>query len=134
MTPGDVARVLTKCAAYDQRTIGESDVAAWHEILASYDLGDALDAVTRHYRDSTERIMPAQLRKLAAVVRDERRRAEGCSEALALPSRYEPDPERDERIGAGLAQCKHVLKLVMDNLEAARLRSEQARQPRASEE
>lgn len=134
MTPADVARVLAKAAAFDQRTVGEADVMAWHEILAGYDLGDALAAVTRHYRESTDRIMPAQLRRLATLVRDERRRVEGCSEALALPSRYEPDPDRDERMQAGMAQCRHILKIVMDDLEAARLRSVQARQPKPSGE
>jgi len=109
--------VLTKAAAYDQRTIGEADVLAWHEILAPYDLADALEAVTRHYRDSTERVMPAQLRKLTNIVRDERHRREvGRSDALALPSRFEDDVTRDLRVQQGLAQCRDVLAAVMKRL------------------
>src|SRR6266498_864439 len=117
MTPGDVARVLTKAAAYDQRTIGEADVLAWHEILAPYELVDALEAVTRHYRDSTERVMPAQLRKLTITTRDERHSRElGRSGALALPSRFEDDVTRDLRVQQGLAQCRDVLAAVMKRL------------------
>lgn len=81
MTPDDVVDVLSKCAAYDQRTVGSVDVMAWHEILARTELPDALDAVRMHYADSPNRAMPADIRKLALGIRDARqareRQAEG---------------------------------------------------------
>lgn len=121
MTPGDVARVLVKAAAFDQRTIGEADVLAWHEILAPYELADALEAVTRHYRDSTDRIMPAQLRRLTIIVRDEhRRRALERSDALALPSRYEDDVTRDIRVQVGVARCREVVNAIRERLATSR--------------
>ncbi len=76
MTPAEVARVLAKASAYDQRTIGETDVAAWHEILGRYDYADALSAVARHYAETRERLMPADLIKQIKAVREERRRLE----------------------------------------------------------
>lgn len=65
MTPGDVARLLAKAAAFDQRTVGAADVAAWHEALADLPAADAMDAVTAHYREHEHRLMPAQVRRLA---------------------------------------------------------------------
>lgn len=107
MTPADVAKVLTKIAAYDQRTIGAGDVAAWHEILAPYPLGEALQAVTRHHRDNPDRIKPAHVVAHIKAIHAEAARA--TSEALALPGKYEPDAARDARKGPGIAACREAV-------------------------
>jgi len=65
MTPGEAGRVLAKAAAFDQRTVGHADALAWAEALDGIDHADALAAVTGHYRVSTSRIMPADVRRLA---------------------------------------------------------------------
>lgn len=109
MTPEDVVDVLSKCSAFDQRTVGEVDVIAWHEILGRVDREDALAAVARHYADSRDRAMPADILKLSRVARDERKRIEGKSEPLALPSRFEPDPDRVRRIAEGIAAARAIL-------------------------
>lgn len=76
MTPAETARVLAAAAAFDRRTVGQADVAAWHSALYELDYPDARDAVTRHYQISTEWIMPmhilrtVQARREAARLRD----------------------------------------------------------------
>lgn len=122
MTPAEVARLLSKASAFDQRTIGELDVAAWHEILVRVDLADALAAVTRHYTETRERLMPADVVRHARSIREDRRGKETDShpEMLALPSRFETDEERNVRIKAGVSQCRDVLQPVMDMLAAKR--------------
>lgn len=110
MKPSEVAVVLTKAAAYDRRTIGEADVAAWHEAIGDLDLEPALAAVTRHYRDTAEWLMPADVRRHAAEIRREHDRLQRRSPALALPGRYETDQERDERIRRGVAACRAALR------------------------
>lgn len=124
MTPEDVVDVLTKAAAFDQRTVGEADVLAWHEVLYRVDREDALAAVTRHYTDSRDRIMPADVVRLARVVKDERQRAIARHEVRALPSRFEDDVTRDIRVKEGVAQCRDVVAIVMRRL--AEKRSEKA--------
>lgn len=57
----EAGQVLLKCSAFDQRTIGEGDIAAWQEVLADAELQDALAAVTAYYRTHTKRIMPADI-------------------------------------------------------------------------
>lgn len=74
MTPGDTARVLAKAAAFDQRTVGAADVAAWHEALHDLDTADALAAVTRHYATSDQRLMPVHVRRIATELARERHR------------------------------------------------------------
>lgn len=74
MTPGDTARVLAKAAAFDQRTVGQADVAAWHEALSDVDATDALAAVTRHYAANEQRLMPVHVRRIAADLARERHR------------------------------------------------------------
>lgn len=110
MTPGDIARVLAKAAAFDQRTVGEADVLAWHEALSDLDASDALAAVTRHYARDTARLMPAHVRAEARAVRDERRR-EQVHDVRALPSRFESDDDRADRVRRGIAACARALSV-----------------------
>ena len=115
MTLGDMARVLAKAAAYDQRTIGETDVRAWHEAIGDLDFADAHAAVTRHYRDHTERIMPAHVRRIVGELKAERR---SHSDALALPGRFENDADRADRTARGMVQIRQVF----DEIAAVRAR------------
>lgn len=62
MTPAETARLLSKAAAFDQRTIGDADVLAWSEALADLDYDMAMRAVTAWYRDHETRLTPATLR------------------------------------------------------------------------
>ena len=75
MNPIDTAGVLAKAAAFDQRTVGQADILAWHEALADLDAADALAAVTRHYATSEQRIMPVHVRRIATELARERHRA-----------------------------------------------------------
>lgn len=65
MSPADTARVLTKCAMYDRRTIGAADVAAWHEAIGDLDLQSALWAVAEWYAEHRDWVMPSDVRHLA---------------------------------------------------------------------
>lgn len=120
MTPGDVARVLSACALYDYRTIEAHDVAAWYEVLGDLDANDTLEAVKRHYRDSTDRAMPAHLRARVKEIRAERRRQQP-HEARALPSRFETDDMgRRVRLERGAATARQVLGPLVEHLAAQR--------------
>ena len=121
MKLAEVAVVLAKAAAYDRRTVGEADARAWHEVLGDVELVDALVAVARHYRDSTDWLMPAHLRRLAAQCRDARLRVEGAkSEALALPSRFEDDADRATRVERGMSGLRPVLAAIQARIAANR--------------
>lgn len=133
MTPDEVARLLAKCAAYDQRTVGRTDIAAWTEALGDIELVDALPAVTAHYRGSNKRAMPADIRERSAEFRDARRRAERRTPLAELPpGRHDEDPDRDARIAAGVAMARASLppEPHTDNvhrLAVARARAEHGR-------
>lgn len=76
MTPVEIAQILAKAAAFDQRTVGQADILAWHDAIGDINPGDALDAVSQHYRESTDRLMPAHVRRIADQLDRARRRAE----------------------------------------------------------
>ncbi len=61
MSPDEVVDLLAFIASYDQRTVGKADVVAWHRVLHSYALRDAVDAVTAYYAENTARVMPASV-------------------------------------------------------------------------
>lgn len=95
MTPAEVARMLAQVQAFDRRTVGEADVAAWSLVLVDVELNDALQAVTRHYAESTEWLMPAHLRALVAEIRRERRRAINQERAARALEAEQARPTRD---------------------------------------
>lgn len=63
MTRAEIARLLALIQAFDRRTVGESDVWAWHDVLADIRFDAAVDAVKNHYRNSREFLMPADIRQ-----------------------------------------------------------------------
>ncbi len=115
MDARDVARVLTKAAAFDQRTVGDGDILAWLDAIGDLDVVDALAAVTRHYRDSTDFLRPAHLRRQVAGIVQERANADRERDAAerrsgALPA-ISPGPttDRSAEIAAFVAQVRDVL-------------------------
>jgi hypothetical protein len=72
VTPSEVATLLAKCAAYDRRTIGEADVAAWHDALHDVPFGDASAAVTEHYTRTSNWVGVADVRDGVKRIRTER--------------------------------------------------------------
>jgi hypothetical protein len=125
VTRHETALLLGLAAARDYRTIGEIDVAAWHQDLADIDFADAREAVSRHYRESTDRLMPAHIRRHVKAIRADR--AKATAEPLALPSRFEDDLARDLRMEPGLASCREVLAAIAAH--ANRLRADRERTP-----
>lgn len=112
MTPADMADVLGACAAYDGRTIGISDVAAWHKSIGHLDKADAIEAVARYYGAERDRIMPADVARYAREVRNERA-SRNPHEIRDQPSRFELDEIRDTRVRNGVAQIAAVLTRAM---------------------
>lgn len=72
MTRKEAATLLTLIAAYDRRTLGESDVYAWADALDDIRYVDAVDVVKAHYRNSREWLMPADVRAAVRALRDKR--------------------------------------------------------------
>lgn len=106
MTPDEVAVVLAKAALVDNRTIGEEEVMAWHEIVHRIALPDALAAVARHYGETRDRLMPADLIRQSRVIREERARLDARHPVRELPGRFETDEERDARNKENLAKIR----------------------------
>lgn len=75
MTTAEAARLLTLAAAYDRRTIGEADATAWADALHGLRAADCAEAIRRHYRDSRDWIMPADIRHTVRKLRADRIRA-----------------------------------------------------------
>jgi hypothetical protein len=116
----ETAVLLAKAAAVDQRTVGEADVRAWQEILAHVDLPDALAAVTRHYAETADRLMPAHVIRHAKAIRADRKRLEAKTAPRELPSRFQDDVSRDDRITRGMSRAQAVLDLINARLAARR--------------
>lgn len=73
MNLSQTALMLAQMQAYDQRTVGESDVIAWQAILVDAPFEDCQEAVRQHYAEQTDRIMPAHVRRLVRDMANARR-------------------------------------------------------------
>jgi hypothetical protein len=104
----DVVLLLAFAGTYDYRKTGDADIEAWFLAVGDLDFEDAKQAVVTHYRESTDRMMPAHVRAGAKAIRDERHRLEP-SEVRELPSRFEDDADRTDRARRGSAQVQSVL-------------------------
>lgn len=72
MTPADTAEVLALVQAYSGRTVGEIDIAAWHQIIGDLNLDDCRAAVVGYFRDHHEWLTVDVVRQAALVERRKR--------------------------------------------------------------
>lgn len=116
MTPEEIGRILAAAAARDNRTVGVTDVMAWREDIGDLDYRDALAAVSRHYRESTDRLMPAHVRRLVAQIERDRWRAaelrryqEVAASIAALTPAAPPTRDRKAEVDALIAELRDRL-------------------------
>ena len=107
----DVATVLAKCVAYDNRTTTDATVLAWHEALDDMPLQDALNAVRDHYATSREWIMPSDLNQAYHALKRAR--------LNAIPQARRPLPPQDSTPEENLIFHRAVLKAIADGMDAA---------------
>lgn len=109
----EIGVLLAKAAGYDNRTVGQGNILAWHEALADLRLDDCLRAVALHHRSSTEYLMPAHVRRLAQEVRRERQdreiEAERHLELEAYATGAGPLTDRSQEIQDFVHQVREVL-------------------------
>jgi hypothetical protein len=113
MTRSEIALLLGYIAARDRRTVGETDVLAWHEDLGDLDAPDTREAVRRHFRESTDYLMPAHIRRLVRLIRDERRKGNVIKALRSVPQ----NPEGAQRVRQLLAEM--AAKRAVPGLDAA---------------
>lgn len=109
MNYGDTARLLATISTIDNRRLDETTVQAWHGVLGDLDIDECMEAVRRHFAKSTDWLMPAHIRATVAAIREQRR---PHHESLSLPSRFEDDPDRADRIQRGIAKVSAALSIV----------------------
>lgn len=86
MNRDEIIDLLSLIAARDRRTVGNADVLAWSEDVGDLTFADAQAAVSRHFQESRDWIMPADVRRHVRAIRTERH----ANTDLILP---EGDPD-----------------------------------------
>lgn len=112
MTPTEAAQVLGKCACFDPAFSKPDTMLAvgWAEAFSRYDLdlGDLLEAVTRHYCESADRAMPKHLIHHGREIRRDRAEREKAIPALTSAPADETRRAEVMRLVRGLAEQKAV--------------------------
>lgn len=129
MTVEEVIDLLTTAAAYDRRTVGETDVIAWHRAVADLDVLDAQDAVVGHYSETTEWLMPAHVRKRVKAIRAARAAIDPVpappAELADRPADYKAALQNAvAKMARGFALPRQIAAKVEPNEEFAEARGE----------
>ena len=78
MNATQAGKLIGLMALYDNRKADDpADVVAWLKVVGDLAYRDAEAAVVGHYRESRERIMPADIRQRVAAIRAARLEAAG---------------------------------------------------------
>ena len=87
MTRNECVAILTRCASFDRRTVGQADVTAWLLVLGDLTYPECDAAVISYYKENREWIMPSDIR---GRVMEERR--------AWLQANPEAGPQRPELV------------------------------------
>lgn len=90
MNQVELAQVLARIQAGDNRVVDRVTVEHWRETIGHLAFQDALEAVVMHFRESTDYLVPAHVIRNARRVRDAR------NDPFALP---DPSECRHKFIG-----------------------------------
>lgn len=91
MSPAELKQVLAKIQLGDSRQVDALVLREWFDTIGDLDLGDCLQAVTMHRRESTAYLLPAHI-----VANVKRIRAERAEADHTLPRReYVSHPKPD---------------------------------------
>jgi hypothetical protein len=66
--------LLAKIALLENRQATNETIMAWAEILERVQLHHALEALKKHYQQSTEPVKPAHIIKLVREIKDEEKK------------------------------------------------------------
>lgn len=72
MNATEAGELVALMALYDNRKASDPDVVAWLKVIGDLDYADSETAVLAHYRETRERIMPADVRTRVRALRRDR--------------------------------------------------------------
>lgn len=68
----ETGALLALISAYDNRQFNEETTAAWYDLLSPYTLAEAKHAVKKHYSESRDWLMPADILRIIKAERKNR--------------------------------------------------------------
>lgn len=116
MTPPQMADLLNLISSTDGRNLTQQMPSAWMEHLGDLGYQDCKQAVLAHYRDSTEWLMPAHIRKRVQAVRQQRINAIGQNVNASRADAE--DPRNEIRVRTALTRALGDGTLTPDQYEA----------------
>lgn len=91
MNAAETGNLIALMALYDNRKTGDAEIVAWLKTIGDLRYADCEAAVVAHYRESRERVMPADVRTRVEAIR--RQRIEDA-EIPAPPEELRFEPEK----------------------------------------
>lgn len=96
MNQTEIARLLTVASAVDNRTVSDEQVIVWHRALQHLPYAAAQEALIRHFRDSTEYLLPAHISAGVRRIAAEREREARVRRQIEPPKPITFDRDRFE--------------------------------------
>ena len=113
MNKTEVAKLLTRASAVDNRIVTEETVEAWYEILGDVYYPAAVDAVNEHFKTSTEYLLPGHIvagaRRSQERLEREKKRQDILNPSSELNLSLEESAERRRQ---PIPECEHGVSIV----------------------
>lgn len=74
MNISETGLLLAKIALLENRQATNETIMAWAEILDRVELSHAMEALKKHYQQSTEAVKPAHIIRLAREIKEEEKK------------------------------------------------------------
>lgn len=103
MNKAQMADLLNLIASTDGRNLTQQMPNAWMELLGDLSFPDCKQAVLGHYRESTEWLMPAHIRRRVSAVRQ--RRINAVGENINASRADSADPKEEIRVQRALTKA-----------------------------
>lgn len=98
MNEPEAFKLLALASARDGRTVDPAVAKVWAEDLKRIDFGDAVEALSLHFRESTDWLLPAHVIRCVRRVKDNRERELRRTMSFADRQRLEDQAEM-QRLG-----------------------------------
>jgi len=105
MNEPEAFKLLTLASARDGRTVDRDVAKVWAVDLARIDYNDAIDALSLHYAESTEWLMPAHVVRCVTRIRTQRHLEAQHRLSIAERTQQAEAAERERLILMGVIEA-----------------------------
>lgn len=92
----EISKLLASVSTFDNRKIAMETVEAWYLALGDLDYEESSEAIVIHFRETTDWLMPAHIRRNVSRIQDRKARIERMKRPRIESKAFDYDFDREE--------------------------------------